>query len=75
MSPHIHPSTNSSPQGTGRKINNFMGLAVLEAPEETVNNMLWMGGSLVTAPKIAHQAPACGEYPKTLQHCVILQWL
>lgn len=49
------------PRETGRKINNFMGLAVLEAPEETVNNTLWMGGSPVIGPKVAHQAPACGE--------------
>lgn len=74
MGPHMHPFSNSSPRGTGGKINNFMGLAVLVAPEDTVNNTLCMAGSPVPKYATAKALPAA-EKTKTLQHFVILEWL
>lgn len=63
----MHPFTNSSPRGTGGKINTFMGLAVLGAPEDTVNNTLCMAGSPVIGPKICYsQGPACGGKNKNI---------
>lgn len=63
----MHPFTNSSPQRTGGKINNFMGLAVLGAPEDALNNTLRMAGSPVIGPKICYsQSPAHGGEDKNI---------
>lgn len=46
-----------------------MGLAVIGAPENSVNNAPWMGGSPVTGPKNlqnAHRGPDCGGQNKSI---------